>query len=259
MIRLDSPARRSGTISGGRHAGRVFLGGILAHGERSLAHGPARGGWASRTGHAVRVYSATYGRLPGEPDRPEVHRSPSRALFLCPRSNGHSRAARRSVRTSPVSVPTSRTSLLNFPSASPGFAPPAGSECRSSHPATPITRAMPHGTGCAGRSRPDGATSAGSTDTPFGCSARRRPIRLTSACGVFAIPPSGAAAWMPNAFIRAIARTRGAGASAWDRTISWSPMSDASLRKRASTYCWTHGAASGTSTIAPAWYSSAAA
>jgi len=35
-------------------------------------------------GHVVRVYSATYGRLPGEPDRPEVHRSPSRALFLSP-------------------------------------------------------------------------------------------------------------------------------------------------------------------------------
>jgi glycosyltransferase involved in cell wall biosynthesis len=35
-------------------------------------------------GHSVRVYSATYDRPLGEPDRPEVHRSPSRALFLSP-------------------------------------------------------------------------------------------------------------------------------------------------------------------------------
>lgn len=37
-----------------------------------------------RRGHQVRVYSATY-PIPGDgPDRPEVHRSPSRALFLSP-------------------------------------------------------------------------------------------------------------------------------------------------------------------------------
>jgi phosphatidylinositol alpha 1,6-mannosyltransferase len=35
-------------------------------------------------GHAVRVYSATYGRPPGESDRAEVHRSPSRPLFISP-------------------------------------------------------------------------------------------------------------------------------------------------------------------------------
>jgi glycosyltransferase involved in cell wall biosynthesis len=34
-------------------------------------------------GHAVRVYTATY-PLSGMPDRPEVHRSPSRPLFLSP-------------------------------------------------------------------------------------------------------------------------------------------------------------------------------
>ena len=35
-------------------------------------------------GHQVRVYSATYALPPGEPDRPEVHRSPSVPLFLYP-------------------------------------------------------------------------------------------------------------------------------------------------------------------------------
>jgi phosphatidylinositol alpha 1,6-mannosyltransferase len=35
-------------------------------------------------GHAVRVYSATYRLPPGEPDRPEAHRSPSVPLFLYP-------------------------------------------------------------------------------------------------------------------------------------------------------------------------------
>ena len=35
-------------------------------------------------GHAVRVYSATYPPPPGEPDRPEVHRSPSVPFFLYP-------------------------------------------------------------------------------------------------------------------------------------------------------------------------------
>jgi glycosyltransferase involved in cell wall biosynthesis len=35
-------------------------------------------------GHAVRVYTATYDRPAGEPDRPEVHRSPSRPLFVSP-------------------------------------------------------------------------------------------------------------------------------------------------------------------------------
>jgi glycosyltransferase involved in cell wall biosynthesis len=35
-------------------------------------------------GHAVRVYSATYPLPPGEPDRPEAHRSPSIPLFLYP-------------------------------------------------------------------------------------------------------------------------------------------------------------------------------
>lgn len=35
-------------------------------------------------GHDVRVYSATYPLLPDQPDRPEVHRSPSVPLFLYP-------------------------------------------------------------------------------------------------------------------------------------------------------------------------------
>jgi phosphatidylinositol alpha 1,6-mannosyltransferase len=35
-------------------------------------------------GHQVRVYSATYGLSAGQPDRPEVHRSPSVPLFLYP-------------------------------------------------------------------------------------------------------------------------------------------------------------------------------
>lgn len=35
-------------------------------------------------GHQVRVYSATYELPPGQPDRPEVHRSPSVPLFLYP-------------------------------------------------------------------------------------------------------------------------------------------------------------------------------
>jgi phosphatidylinositol alpha 1,6-mannosyltransferase len=35
-------------------------------------------------GHQVRVYSATYSLPPGDPDRPEVHRSPSVPLFLYP-------------------------------------------------------------------------------------------------------------------------------------------------------------------------------
>jgi glycosyltransferase involved in cell wall biosynthesis len=35
-------------------------------------------------GHQVRVYSATYSLPPGEPERPEVHRSPSVPLFLYP-------------------------------------------------------------------------------------------------------------------------------------------------------------------------------
>ena len=35
-------------------------------------------------GHDVRVYSATYPLAPDEPDRPEVHRSPSVPLFLYP-------------------------------------------------------------------------------------------------------------------------------------------------------------------------------
>src|ERR687896_1894239 len=35
-------------------------------------------------GHHVRVYSATYGLAAGQPDRPEVHRSPSVPLFLYP-------------------------------------------------------------------------------------------------------------------------------------------------------------------------------
>ena len=35
-------------------------------------------------GHQVRVYSATYGVAAGQPDRPEVHRSPSVPLFLYP-------------------------------------------------------------------------------------------------------------------------------------------------------------------------------
>ncbi len=34
--------------------------------------------------HEVRVYSATYALPPGQPDRPEVHRSPSVPLFLYP-------------------------------------------------------------------------------------------------------------------------------------------------------------------------------
>lgn len=35
-------------------------------------------------GHQVRVYSATYALAEGQPDRPEVHRSPSVPLFLYP-------------------------------------------------------------------------------------------------------------------------------------------------------------------------------
>ncbi len=35
-------------------------------------------------GHAVRVYSATYDLPPGERDRPDVYRSPSRPLFISP-------------------------------------------------------------------------------------------------------------------------------------------------------------------------------
>ena len=35
-------------------------------------------------GHEVRVYSATYPLAPGQPDRPEVHRSPSVPFFLYP-------------------------------------------------------------------------------------------------------------------------------------------------------------------------------
>jgi glycosyltransferase involved in cell wall biosynthesis len=35
-------------------------------------------------GHQLRVYSATYALPPGQPDRPEVHRSPSVPLFLYP-------------------------------------------------------------------------------------------------------------------------------------------------------------------------------
>jgi glycosyltransferase involved in cell wall biosynthesis len=35
-------------------------------------------------GHVVRVYSASYALPPGQPDRPEVHRSPSVPLFLYP-------------------------------------------------------------------------------------------------------------------------------------------------------------------------------
>ncbi len=35
-------------------------------------------------GHELRVYSATYALPPGQPDRPEVHRSPSVPLFLYP-------------------------------------------------------------------------------------------------------------------------------------------------------------------------------
>lgn len=35
-------------------------------------------------GHAVRVYSAAYPLPPGSPDRPEVHRSPSKSFFLSP-------------------------------------------------------------------------------------------------------------------------------------------------------------------------------
>jgi glycosyltransferase involved in cell wall biosynthesis len=35
-------------------------------------------------GHEVRVYTATYSLPPGEPERPEVHRSPSVPLFLYP-------------------------------------------------------------------------------------------------------------------------------------------------------------------------------
>lgn len=35
-------------------------------------------------GHAVRVYSASYDLAPGETDRPEVHRSPSRPFFISP-------------------------------------------------------------------------------------------------------------------------------------------------------------------------------
>lgn len=35
-------------------------------------------------GHQVRVYSATYALPPAQPDRPEVHRSPSIPLFLYP-------------------------------------------------------------------------------------------------------------------------------------------------------------------------------
>jgi len=35
-------------------------------------------------GHVVRVYSASYTLPPGQPDRPEVHRSPSVPLFLYP-------------------------------------------------------------------------------------------------------------------------------------------------------------------------------
>ena len=35
-------------------------------------------------GHQVRVYSASYPLAPGQPDRPEVHRSPSVPLFLYP-------------------------------------------------------------------------------------------------------------------------------------------------------------------------------
>jgi glycosyltransferase involved in cell wall biosynthesis len=35
-------------------------------------------------GHAVRVYSANYALPAGQPDRPEVHRSPSMPLFLYP-------------------------------------------------------------------------------------------------------------------------------------------------------------------------------
>lgn len=35
-------------------------------------------------GHEIRVYSATYPLPPGTADRPEVHRSPSRPLFLSP-------------------------------------------------------------------------------------------------------------------------------------------------------------------------------
>ena len=35
-------------------------------------------------GHQVRVYSATYSLPKGQPDRPEVHRSPSVPLFLYP-------------------------------------------------------------------------------------------------------------------------------------------------------------------------------
>ena len=35
-------------------------------------------------GHQVRVYSGTYALAPGQPDRPEVHRSPSRAFIFAP-------------------------------------------------------------------------------------------------------------------------------------------------------------------------------
>src|SRR5215207_4255311 len=35
-------------------------------------------------GHQVRVYSCTYPLPDGQPDRPEVHRSPSIPLFLYP-------------------------------------------------------------------------------------------------------------------------------------------------------------------------------
>src|ERR671924_474524 len=35
-------------------------------------------------GHQVRIYSATYPLPKGQPDRPEVHRSPSIPLFLYP-------------------------------------------------------------------------------------------------------------------------------------------------------------------------------
>ena len=40
-------------------------------------------------GHVVRVYSASYTLPPGQPDRPEVHRSPSVPLFLYPDVQWH--------------------------------------------------------------------------------------------------------------------------------------------------------------------------
>ncbi|MDH4349177.1 MAG: glycosyltransferase, partial [Gemmatimonadota bacterium] len=38
----------------------------------------------ARLGHELRVYSATYALPPGEPERPEAHRSPGVPLFLYP-------------------------------------------------------------------------------------------------------------------------------------------------------------------------------